>query len=409
MSLKSLKQLRNLANKRVLVRVDYNVPIKNKEIGFRESARLANDTRLVESLPTLQYLIKQKAKLVIVTHVGRPEGQVVPELKVDPIVKRLSELLKKPVKKLETGNWKLEQKKVLNLRKAIHNLKPGQIVMLENIRFSPDENKNTGTLAKDLASLADVFVLDGFAVAHRDAASVSGVSQFLPSYAGLLLEKEIIGLDKVMCNPQSPFVVVLGGAKMETKVPVMKNLLPKADYLLIGGGIVNTYLRALGYEVGKSLVDTEYTQQAFEYGKKKKVIKPIDVIVGTLDGKRYHVVEISKKPRKLCAADEAILDIGPATIKLYADYIKQAKTLVWNGAMGFFEQKPYSVGTLSIARLVASRSKGEAYGVIGGGETLQSMEMVGMSEYVDLVSTGGGAMLEYLSGKELPGIAALMK
>ncbi|MBT3538938.1 phosphoglycerate kinase, partial [Candidatus Parcubacteria bacterium] len=242
---------------------------------------------------------------------------------------------------------------------------------------------------------------------HRPAASVSGVAKYIPSYAGLLLESEIKGLQKVLQKPKSHFVVVLGGAKMETKVPVIKKLLPLCDYMLVGGGIFNTYLKAKGYGVGSSLVDMEFKKEALNYGKKKKVIKPIDVVVGDMEGKNYRHVKLNKKPHQICKKGEFILDCGPETIQLFAKYIKLAETIVWNGALGVFEQKPYDIGTLSIARLVASRSKGKAYGVIGGGETLQSMDMVGMTEYVDLVSTGGGAMLEFLSGKILPGIKAV--
>ena len=206
-----------------------------------------------------------------------------------------------------------------------------------------------------------------------------------------------------------PYVAIIGGAKTETKIPVIKALLKKADYIMIGGGIVNTYLKAKGYKVGCSLVDKDYQAEVLKYCKSKKIIKPVDVVVGTMDGKKYRHVKLEKKPNQICKKDEAILDCGPETIRLYAKYIKTAQTLVWNGAMGYFEVKPYDVGTMSIARLVASRSKGKAYGVIGGGETLLSMEMVGMNEYVDLISTGGGAMLEFLSGKKLPGVVVVTK
>ena len=395
MKLKTIKQIRNLENKTVLVRVDFNVPIKRKKV--------LDSTRLLASLPTIKYLIEKKAKVILVTHVGRPAGKVVASLKVDPIVEELSSLLKKKVIKLETGNWKLNDKKKLEVLKQVENLKPGQVVMMENIRFSPDEKKDTGTLSQELANLADLFVSECFGVSHRFSASIVGVTKYLPSYAGFLMEKEIKGLEKVIQKPKKPFAVVIGGAKTETKIPVIKNLLPKADYILIGGGIVNTYLKAKGFKVGASLVDKDYEKEVLKYCRSKKVIKPVDVVVGTMDGKKFEVLKIDSK-FKISNPKLAIYDIGPETIRLYAKYIKKAMTLVWNGAMGYFEQKPYDVGTLSVARLVASVSKGPAYGVIGGGETLQSMDMVGMSEYMDLISTGGGAMLEFLSGKELPGI-----
>jgi len=410
MSLKTLRQIRNLAGKRVLVRVDFNVPVKK--------GKVLEDSRLLASLSTITYLLEKKAKVILVTHRGRPEG-IDKNLSIKPVAQRLQEILN--LKFLGNTNTPqveiFKQFSISNLEfskyfekinQTIHKMKNGQIIMLENIRFFADEKKDTNDFSKNLAGLGDMFVLDGFAVAHRDSGSVTGVATYLPSYAGLLLEKEIKGLTKVLQKPKSPFVVVLGGAKMETKIPVIKNLLPKCDYMLIGGGIVNTYLKAKGYKVGGSLVDKDFQKEVLKYCRSKKVIKPIDVVVGTFDGKKYGVVDINSK-FKISNSKLMIFDIGPKTIKLYATYIKQAQTLVWNGAMGLFEQKPYDVGTLSIARLVASRSKGQAYGVIGGGETLQSMDMVGMTQDIDLVSTGGGAMLEFLSGKVLPGIKVLQK
>lgn len=398
MSIPSIKQLKNLAGKRVLVRVDFNVPIKK--------GKVMEDSRLHASLPTIEYLLSKKAQVILATHVGRPDGKKDPALSVKPIARCLSQLLSTPVKVIEFGIWNIESRKKPNSKFQIPN---SSLVMLENIRFNPGEEKNDPQFSKELASIADIFVLDGFAVAHRAAASVVGVTKFLPSYAGLLLEQEISGLEKVMKKPKSPFVLILGGAKMETKVPIMKNLLPRVDHLLIGGGILNTYLKAAGYKVGDSLVDDKHKSDALAIGKKKKVVLPHDVIVGKRDGSGARHVMIEKHPHQICKKGEEILDIGPATIRLYSSYMRKAATLLWNGAMGYFEQKPYDTGTLSIARLLASRAKGRAYGVIGGGETVQAMDMVKMGECVDLVSTGGGAMLEYLGGKKLPGIVALTK
>lgn len=397
--MRSIKKLKNLAGKKVLVRVDFNVPIGK--------GKVLDDSRLYASLPTIQYLLKRKAKVILVSHLGRPEG-IDSSLSLVPVTKRLGELMKKNIKILDIKILKKYFKNIDGYfeyaRNEIKKMKNGQILMLENIRFFAGERNNDGVFSKQLSELCDVFVLDGFAVAHRASPSVTGVTKYASSYAGLLLEQEIDGLNKVVKNPKKPFVVVLGGAKTGTKIPVMKNLLPKCNFLIIGGGIVNTYLKALGYEIGSSLVDNGLEKEILKYCKSKKVIKPVDVVVGTMDGARYRVVELQKKPQQICQKGEAILDCGPQTIRLYATYIKKAQTLVWNGAMGLFEQKPYDVGTFSIARLVASRSKGKAYGVIGGGETLQSMDLVGMKDCVDLVSTGGGAMLEFLSGKKLPGV-----
>ncbi|HBU06797.1 MAG TPA: phosphoglycerate kinase [Candidatus Magasanikbacteria bacterium] len=409
MKIRSIKQLKNLKNKRVLLRVDFNVPIKNNKV--------ADNKRILVSMPTIEYLLKQKAKVIIVTHLGRPEGYngkaksgYDKKFDLSPVVKKISELLKKKI--IFVGDKKIgrpEDQKIYfdSAKKIIDKMKAGEIVMLENMRFFPEEAKDITELSKKLASLGDIYVLDGFAVAHRAAASVSGVAKYLPSYAGLLLEKEITGLSKAMDKPKKPFVLILGGVKMETKIPVIKNLLPKCNYALIGAGIINTYLWAKGYKVGDSVVDKDFKKEILKYCNSKKVIKPVDVVVGTMDGKTYRHVMINKKPNQICKTGESILDCGPGTIQLYAKYIKKAETLVWNGPMGLFQTKPYEIGSFSIARLVASRAKGKAFGVIGGGETLQAMELVGMTEYVDLVSTGGGAMLEFLSGKKLPGVVAV--
>lgn len=400
MTIRSITQARNLGGKRILVRVDFNVPLKGKTV--------ADDARLSASLPTIQYLLDKKAKVILVTHLGRPEGKAVPALSVKPVAKRLSELLGRNInvvdlKRLKsataTGGVPFEGGKLRI-----------PIVMLENIRFSPDEQGNKGTLAKDLAALADIFVLDGFAVAHRGDASVSGVAKYLPSYAGLLLDKEITRLNKIIAHPTHPFVVVLGGAKIETKIPVMKNLLAKADHVLIGGGLLNTYLAGKGYGIGDSLVDHDFMKDALKYCAHKKVVRSVDVMVGTQDGKNFRVVTIGKKPHTMCEKGEGIYDMGTNTVTLFQKYIREARTLVWNGAMGYFEQEPYNAGTKAVAELIAAQSKKKTcFGVIGGGETVQSVLALGLSGDIDLVSTGGGAMLEFLAGEKLSGIVALEK
>lgn len=385
MKLKTLKQIKNLKDKRVLVRVDFNVPVKE--------GKIKDDSRIVASVPTIKYLLKNGAKVILVSHLGRPEG-IEKKLSLKIVTERLSELIKKEVC-------------FFNLNEFINLTKLPKLTLLENIRFYSEEEKNDKKFAKQLASLVDIFVLDGFAVAHRDAASVSGVAKYLPSYAGLLLESEVENLSQLMTKPKKPYIAVLGGAKIETKLPVLKTVLKRADFVLLGGGLVNTCLWAKGYSVGKSLIDKDFKKEALKLWKSKKIIFPVDVIVGDIKGKKYRVVSLDKKNN--IKSTEAIFDIGPETIRLYAKYIKSAKTLVWNGAVGYFEQKPYDIGTMSVARLVASRSKGKAFGVIGGGETIQTMEMIDMIEDVDFVSTGGGAMLEFLSGKKLPGLKHLTK
>lgn len=395
MPVRSIKGVKNLRGLRVLVRVDFNVPIKG--------GRVADDSRLKSSLPTIQYLTKAGARVILISHLGRPEGKRIAALSLLPIAKRLSVLLGKPVH--HSREWQGPVAK-----RAAMGLKNGSILLLENIRFSRDESGNKGKLAKTLASLGDVFVMDGFAVAHRGDASVVGIPKYIPSYAGLLLAKEIDGLSKLLSSPTKPFVAVIGGAKMETKVPVIRALLPKMSMLLLGGGIVNTALKAAGYGVGDSLVDEAHRMTARSYARHRRVVIPIDVIVGKQRyGGRGRRVVVGKKPHVICKKGEAILDIGPATIRLFSSHLKRAKTILWNGAMGYFELKPFDTGTKSIARLIAARSKGKAFGVIGGGETLQVMQMIGMSDDVDLVSTGGGAMLEFLAMGKLPGIEALKR
>jgi len=398
--MKTINKLKNLSGKIVLLRVDYNVPLKKGEI--------LDDEKIVKSLPTIRTLQAKKAKIIIVTHLGRPEGKIVADLKIDPVALHLGELLKQKIVKLDSKNWdkKSGDKMRLEILTTIDAMRPGEVAMLENIRFSKDEEENKGTLAQELANLADIFVLDGFAVAHRGDASVVGVAKYLPAFAGLLMESEVKALSKVLKSPKKPFVAIIGGVKAETKIPVIKNLLKKSNYILIGGGIVNTYLYAKGFKIGSSVVDKKYAKEILQYCKSKKVIKPLDVVVGDIKGKKYWVKDLDKN-FKITDKNLAIYDIGPKTIQEYAKYIKKAKTIVWNGAMGYFEQHPYENATYSIARLVATRSKGPAFGVVGGGETLLSLEAVKMSEYVDHISTGGGAMLEFLSGKQLPGVKIL--
>jgi len=391
MRIKSIQQVKNLANKNVLVRVDFNVPVKN--------GKVVDNYKIKRSLATIKFLMEKRAKVILVSHLGRPNGAD-KNLSLKPVAAELGKFLQKNVKLLD----------VLDLKKTkiqIDKLFPSAVAMLENIRFVDGESKNSEKLAKDLAGLAEMFVLDGFAVAHRQAASVTGVAKYLPAYAGLLLEEEIQGLNRSLQSPKKPFVVVLGGAKMETKIPVLKNLLKKANYILVGGGILNTYLWAKGSRVGGSLIDKNFKKEILQYCSKRKVILPVDVIVGTKDGKLARAT--ATKNLNLKNKQLAIFDIGPKTIKLFSHYIKKANTLVWNGAMGYFEQHPYEYGTYSVARLLAARAKGKAYGITGGGETIEVLKKLHLIGDIDLASTGGGSMLEYLSGKKLPGIEILKK
>ena len=379
----SLKNIKNLKGKRVLVRVDFNVALKK--------GKVLEESKIKASLPTLQYLLKKKAQIILITHVGRPEGKVVPELSVKPIAKVLSKMLKKKVK-------------IVDRKSEIQN---NEVVMLENIRFFEGEEKNSDEFVRQIASIADMFVLDGFAVAHRESASVTGVTKYLPSYAGFLVQKEIEGLNKILHKPKHPAVFIVGGAKIETKLPVIKNILKIADAVLVGGAIFNTYLKAKGYGVGASLVDDGFEKEAISTFSKKKIFKPIDVIVGDKKGKKVRVVEIENIPHTICAGEEMILDIGPETVKQFEKIISKAKTLVWNGAMGFFEVPVYANGTYEIVRALVTKSHKGAYTVVGGGESILVLDQMNVKKKITFVSTGGGAMLEYLSGKKLPGLKIL--
>ncbi len=397
--MKSLKNIKKLSGKTVLLRVDFNVPIKNKKV--------LDNTKIKASLETINFLLKSKAKVLLITHVGRPEGKVVSSLKVDPILEELQKLLKKKVKKIETRNLIFNKKRLAEIENEIKKMRAGSAVMFDNIRFSKEEDKENGSLTEILASWGDLFVLDGFSVAHRQAASVTGITKFLPSYAGFLLEKEIKGLNRISKNFKLPYVAILGGVKMETKIPVINSLLGKTDFILIGGGILNTYLKALKYNIGDSICDEEYKKEIARICQNKKIILPIDVVVADKNFNNYRTVKIDKKKKNICKTGEKIFDIGPETILLFSKYIRKANTLVWNGAMGFFEKKPFDNGTKSVARLVSDRSKGKAFGVVGGGETVQIVNELKIENNIDLVSTGGGAMLEYIAKETLPGIENL--
>lgn len=396
--LQKLSSLKKLANKTVLVRVDFNVPLKN--------GKVIDDSRIVASLPTINYLRKQKARVVLMAHLGRPKGKFDKEFSLKPVANLLGKKNKQSVKLVELGNGEVEPKKFQNVKKEIEKMKPGQVVMLENTRFLSGEESNDPNLSQILASLADLFVFDGFAVAHRAAASVSGVAKFLPTYAGLLMASEVENLSAIMQKPKRPFVAVVGGAKMETKIPVLKSLVKSADKILVGGGIVNTVLVARGYGIGDSIYEKELFGAAKNIAKNKKIILPVDLVVGDKTGNSWRVVEIGKKPLEICGKDEAIFDIGPASIALFESELSKAKSALWNGAMGWFEQAPYNEGTNAIAFALA---KSKAFTVAGGGETVEVLLAKKLDKKISFISTGGGAMLEFISGAKLPGVKILAK
>lgn len=391
-----LRQFKNLKNKKVLVRVDFNVELtKDGRVEPAEAFKIES------VLPTIKYLIEKKAKVILMTHLGRPKGNPSPEFKIDPVADYLSDVLKKLIRKARGVIGPTVEKEVAKL-------KPGEILMLENLRFEKGEEENDPSFAKSLAKLGDIYVNDGFAVCHRQAASVSAITKHLPSCAGFLLESEIKFLSKVMKNPRQPMILVMGGLKFETKLPMIEKFLSKADKILVGGGLASACFKALGYGVGQSVIDNEYLALAKKIAGNKKVLLPIDVIVGRIDEEcNFHHLPVPEKPCVLVKPPFAIYDVGPATIREWAKLIKKAQTIVWNGPLGYFEQKPYDTATLAMARLVATRSKGKAFGVVGGGETVAALRRSQMMEFVDHVSTGGGAMLEFLAGKRLPGLEAL--
>lgn len=398
MKLRTIEEAKNLKGKRVLVRVDFNVPLK------KSGARIvvADDTRIRAALPTIKYLLGQGAKVILMSHLGDPNGKVKKNLSLKPVGAVLGKLLL--MRGTVPTDW--EGKKGL---KKIDAMKTGEVMLLENLRFHPGEEKNDQKFAAGLASLADIYVNDAFAAAHRAHASIVGVPKFLPSYAGFLIKKEIMALSSLAIRPSKPFVALIGGAKISTKINVIENLLKKVNYLLLGGALVNNFLRAAGYGVGASIYEPKELKIARKFLKSKKIILPVDFIAGDFKGKKAQVVSVPDKKTALCKKTQALLDIGPETTKKYSGIIRKAQTLVWNGPMGMFEIPKYSHGTIAIGRLIAARSRGKVFGVVGGGETIEAVEKTKMSEYIDHISTGGGAMLEFLEGKTLPGIKLLLK
>lgn len=384
----------NLKDKRVLLRVDFNVPMKN--------GKVSEDTRIVQTLPTIKYLLKQNARLIICSHLGRPEGKVVDSMRMRTAAQRMGKLLKKTVKIMKdcTGP---------EVQKAAALLKPGRIMFLENLRFHIGEEKNDPAFAKKLAGLAEVFVSDSFATAHRAHASTAGVCKFLPSYAGFLMQHEVEELSNLTKKPKEPLTIIVGGAKIDTKIGIIENFLGKADNFLVGGGLANTFLAAQGFNVGKSLCEAnkmEVAQDTLMAAEQLHVqfVLPEDVIVADEIKENAQTVDI---PVDDVIGEMKILDIGTKTIKKFADIIKKSKTVIWNGPLGLSEMKPFSRGTKVIAQTLVW-SKG-VKSILGGGDTVEAVKRLGFKEeHFTFVSTGGGAMLEFLEGKTLPGVEVLM-
>jgi phosphoglycerate kinase len=391
MTIRSIRQLKNLRGKKIFLRVDFNVPIKN--------GKIREDYKIKSALSTINYLQERGASLIIATHLGDPAGRYEEAYSVKPVVRRLRSLLQKPVKFLS-------QTIGPQTTAAIAKMAPGDMVMLENLRFNQGEYDNDPKFARALADLADIYVNDAFAVCHRNQASVAAIKKYLPAYAGRLLEGEVLALHKIL-KPKKPLVVVMGGAKIATKAPLISQLHPAAERILIGGALANNFFKYQGWTVGRSLVDSGSAALLKKFFVRKKldpkIILPPDVVVRDRKGHARVVASDQVK------ATDNILDIGPRTIATFAAYIKSAATLVWNGPLGQFEEPNFKHGTLSIATLIAARSSGRAYGVVGGGETIEALKLTKMEEYVDWVSTAGGAMLTYLGGEAMPGLQGIVK
>lgn len=384
----------NFANKKVLVRVDFNVPLDKK------TKNITDDTRIRAAIPTIEYLMKEGATVVLASHLGRPDGERKPEYSLASVAVRLADLLKKEVKFLDDCIGE-------SVKTAIRDAKSGDVLLLENVRFYAGEEKNDPEFARQLADGLDCLVNDAFGTAHRGHASNKGVTKYLsPAVAGLLLEKELEYFGKVIDNPERPLVAILGGAKVSGKLQVINNLMKKVDKLLIGGGMMFTFLKAKGLEVGGSLVEDnligtakDILEQAEKTGM--SLLLPIDCIVADKfeATANSQLVKVENIPSGWLG-----LDIGPASIQLFADALKGAKTVVWNGPMGVFEMEAFSKGTVNLASTIAAS---DAVSIIGGGDTVAAIEKAGVSEKMSFISTGGGASLELLEGKELPGVAAL--
>jgi phosphoglycerate kinase len=387
--MKTLKDI-DFKNKKVLVRCDFNVPLD-------KNGAIEDDSRIKAALPTIEYLIKKEAKIILMSHLGRPEGKVIEELRLNPVAERLSELLKQSVKKLDDCVGEKAQEEV-------ERIEPGEIILLENVQFNPGEKKNDSDFAKTLASYADIFIMEAFGQAHRNYASIAGISKYLPAAAGFLLEKEIEILSRVRDNPSRPLVVIIGGLKIETKIGVISEFLKRADHLLLGGQVANTILIGKGLSLGRSLIEDEELA-----GKVKKIDitipkihLPVDGLIAPEEGERNPVRMGAVGTIK---AGEKIYDIGPETISVFSEVIKTAKMILWAGPLGLFEDERFGNGTRQIALVVTGNK--DAFKIVGGGDTIASIDKLGLLDKFNHVSTGGGAMLEFLAGEKLPGIEAL--
>ncbi|MER2059222.1 MAG: phosphoglycerate kinase [Niallia sp.] len=391
MNKKTIRDI-DLKGKKAFVRVDFNVPMKDQQI--------TDETRIQAALPTIKELMENGAIVILASHLGRPNGEVVEELRLTPVATRLSELLGKEVAKADESYGEA-------VKAQISKLSEGDVILLENVRFNAGEEKNDAELAKQYAELADVFVNDAFGAAHRAHASTEGIAHHIPAVSGLLMQKELDVLGKALSNPERPFTAIVGGAKVKDKIGVIDNLLDKVDNLIIGGGLAYTFVKSLGHEIGKSLLEEDKIDLAKSYMEKAKekgvkFYMPVDVTVADdfSNDANIKTVSIEEIP-----PDWEALDIGPKTREIYADVIKSSKLVIWNGPMGVFELDAFAKGTKAVAEALAESQ--DTYSVIGGGDSAAAVEKFDLADKMSHISTGGGASLEFMEGKELPGVVAL--
>ena len=384
----------DVAGKRVLVRVDFNVPL--------EDGKVFDDARIRAALPTIALLVRKGARVILASHLGRPKGKVADSLRLRPVAERLSQLLGQEVRvtgdALGTGT-----------QDAVRRLKKGDVLLLENLRFHKEEEANDPDFAKQLASYADVYVNDAFGTAHRAHASTEGIARFLPAYAGLLMEREITMLSRLLEDPARPFAAIIGGAKVSDKITVLENLLERLDTLVLGGGMANTFLVAEGHTVGKSLLEGDMVEDArgllqMAAQRGVRIVLPVDVVVAkeVTRGAEHKVVPVERVPNSW-----SIVDVGPRSVGLFEEALDEARTILWNGPLGVFEIPTFGDGTRAMARYLATRAEAGATVVLGGGDSAAAVDQLGLAGRMTHVSTGGGATLEFLEGKDLPGIAIL--
>lgn len=383
----------DVKGKKVIARCDFNVPM--------QEGRITDDTRIRAALPTIEYLLEHDAALILMSHMGRPKGEPKMEFTLAPVAERLSEYLKKEVK-FKSSPTVVDDE----VKKMAEELKPGEVMLLENVRFRKEETENDPAFAKELASLAEVFVQEAFGTAHRAHASTAGIADYLPAVSGFLIEKEVKFLGSAVEDPKRPFVAIMGGAKVGDKIPVIRNLISRVDTLIIGGGMAYTFYKAMGLEIGTSILDADNTELAGELMKQAeeagvKMLLPVDVVCAAAFENDAETVTVD---RDKMPADMMGMDIGPKSAELFAEEIGKAATVVWNGPMGVFEMPNFAEGTKKVAEALAAS---DAITVIGGGDSAAAVEQFGLADKMTHISTGGGASLEFLAGKTLPGIAVI--